>query len=403
MEKKTKREIIVRIACFIAAFCLWLYITNYQNPIKTYKIKNIPVTINNIDSLKDNNLTLAPNQKFEISVTIKGNATDVYKVKQSEFKIVADIASYAVKKGDNKIPVQIVKSPNNISIVQEDNMWVSVKIDKIDKKDVSVDIKKQGKNAYTVGLYDAFSTPSKVSVSGASELVSMVDHVEGIVDIKSDEADSFESKVKLEAVDAKGAVIGGVALDTKEVNVTLTKKKKIKNVSINVKTTGQSPSGVKVKTITPAADSVQIEGVSEGVKNINSLDTEPIDLSKISAGQTVKVRLLVPDGVRIVNSDDSINVKVDTDTTIQKTFKVNITTSNLGQNLKVQLSNEVLNIVVSGYVTDINNIKDGDIKANIDLTNLAEGTYTEGVNVTLPSGISKVSQDLDKVNVTITK
>ncbi|KHD35727.1 hypothetical protein NL50_12220 [Clostridium acetobutylicum] len=403
MEKKTKQEIVIRIMCFIAAFCLWLYISNYENPIKTYKIKNIPVTINNTDVLKDNNLALAPNQKFQITVTIKGNATDVYRVKPSEFKIAADISAYAVKKGENKIPVEIVKSPGNVSIVQEENMWVNVKIDKIIKKDVSVVIKKQAKSNYLTGIYDAFPTPSKVSVSGASEIVLNVDHVEGIVDIKNEDEDSFVSKVKLEAVDAKGNVIGNVAIDNKEIDATLTKRKKSKTVGINVKTTGQSPSGVKIKAITPSTNTIQIVGVGDNVNNLSSIDTEPIDLSKISVGETVQVKLIVPEGVRLTNSNDSINVKIDTDNTVQKTFKVNITTSNLGQDLKAQLSNTTLDVVASGYGTDINNVKDGDIKANLDLSNLAEGTYSQSVNVTLPSGLTKVSQDVDKVNVTITK
>lgn len=403
MDKKSKKEIVVKIMCFLASFGLWMYITNYENPIKTYKIKNIPVTINNADSLKSSNLTLAPNQKAQITLTIKGNAPDIYRVKPSEFKITADISSYAVKQGENNIPVQIIKSPNNVNIVQGDNMWVNVKIDKIEKKSVSVVVKKQGKTTYLTELYEAFSNPSKAVISGASESVSMVDHVEATAVIKNEDEDTFESKAKLIAIDAKGNVVNDVDIEPKNINITLTKREKVKSAAVNVVTTGQPANGVKITSITPSTANVELIGTSDGLSNISSINTEAIDLSKISSTQTLNVKLVVPDGIKLANSDDTISVNIDTDNTIQKSFSVNIDTANLGPNLKTQMGNNTVGVVVSGYESVINGIKDGDIKASVDLSNLSEGTYNLPINLTLPSGVTKVSQTADKTSVTVTK
>ncbi|PJI08927.1 MULTISPECIES: CdaR family protein [Clostridium] len=403
MDTKTKKEIVVRIMCFLAAFGLWMYITNYENPIKTYKIKNIPVTINNTDSLKSSNLTLAPNQKFEITLTIKGNAADIYKVKAGEFKIVADISSYAVKQGENNIPVQIIKSPDNVNVVQGDNMWVSVRVDKIEKKSVAVAVKKQGKTTYLTELYEAFSNPSKANISGASEAVSTVDHVEATAVIKSEDEDTFTSKAKLTAIDAKGNIVNGVEIEPKNIDITLTKRRKVKSAAINVVTTGQPANGVKIKSITPSISNIELVGTNDGLSNISSINTEAIDLSKISAAQTLNVKLVVPDGIKLANSDNTVSVNIVTDNIIQKSFSVNISTVNLGANLKSQMASNTVGVVVSGYQSVINGIKDGDIKASVDLSNLSEGTYSLPINLTLPSGVTKVSQTTDKINVTITK
>lgn len=46
MVKTKDSTLIVKLICLLLSFGLWLYISNVENPVRTYEIKNIPVEFN---------------------------------------------------------------------------------------------------------------------------------------------------------------------------------------------------------------------------------------------------------------------------------------------------------------------------------------------------------------------
>ncbi|MCJ7690049.1 MAG: hypothetical protein MUO60_12105, partial [Clostridiaceae bacterium] len=132
MDKGGKQEFIIRVCCIIAAFVLWLFITSTENPISDYKIKNIPVQLVNMDILGDSNLVLVPGQELEIDLSIKGANTSILLDKKAEdFTVVADLSAYALRAGEQKIPIEIRRSPDNINVVNSDSLFIKVTLDKL--------------------------------------------------------------------------------------------------------------------------------------------------------------------------------------------------------------------------------------------------------------------------------
>lgn len=400
MEENRKKQIIIRIACIVASFCLWLYINNYENPIKTYKVKNVTVEVLNQDLLKQNNFVLSPNQSFQINLTIKGSAVDVYSAKASDFKLVADLSSYALKKGDNRIPVKIEKCPNDINVVQTDSLWVDVNLDEYAQKTVSVNTNIQGKPQ--TGRYSSEATvnPRNVTVSGPAKNIKLVDHVEVNVNITNLSSDA-ELKVVPEPVDAKGNLISDVKVQPGTINVTVPIRK-AKSVGVNVKTSGQPSSKISIKSIYSEQNYVDIIGSQSELDNVDAIDTENIDLTNVTGDTEIKAKLNVPKNIKLVGSDTvlvKITVQGTPVSTTNSNLSVNITSINLGENLKAEITPSSTAVVVSGAA----NISADALKATVDLNNLKEGTYTLPVNLTLPSGVNKVSQTPEKVNVVISK
>lgn len=400
MEENRKKQIIIRIACIIASFCLWLYINNYENPIKTYKVKNVTVQVLNQDLLKQNNFVLSPNQSFQINLTIKGSAVDVYSAKASDFKLVADLSSYALKKGDNRIPVKIEKCPNDINVVQTDSLWVDVNLDEYAQKTVSVNTNIQGKPQ--TGRYSSEATvnPRNVTVSGPAKNIKLVDHVEVNVNVTNLSSDA-ELKVVPEPVDAKGNLISDVKVQPGTINVTVPIRK-AKSVGVNVKTSGQPSSKIGIKSVYSEQNYVDIIGSQSELDNVDAIDTEDIDLTKVTGDTEIKAKLNIPKNIKVVGSDTvlvKITVQGTAASTTNSNLTVNITSTNLGENLKAEITPSTTAVVVSGGT----NVSADALKATVDLSNLKEGTYTLPVNLTMPSGVNKVSQTPEKVNVVISK
>lgn len=401
MEKKTKQQIIIKICCVIAAFCLWLYISNWENPIKTYRLKNVSVELINTDVLSQSKLTLSPDQSFNVSLTLRGTDLDVMRARPEDFKIVADMSEYAVKKGDNRIPVQIVHYPDNINIENNNAMWVDVNLDELHQKTVPIKAKIEGSPKEGYYSADAVISPLDAVVNGPDKFVNVVKDViikANITDLNKD----VELSVPLEAVDSDGKIVTNVKIQPQNVNVTIPIKK-AKSVSINIKTTGQSANGVNIKSLTPVHQNIDVIGDSDSLNKISSIDTVPIDLSKITESKTINTKLSLPNGISTLSGSNYINVNATVEATSQKAFSANINLINVPSNFSASLDNDKENVIVSGDETIINSIKDGDIKCNVDCASLQEGTHNVQVSVVLPQGLTNIQSNPSTVNVTMIK
>lgn len=248
---------------------------------------------------------------------------------------------------------------------------------------------------------EALISPGDAVVSGPDKLVNTVKNV--IVDANISDLDKdVDLSIPLEAIDGSGKVVNDVKIQPQNASVTIPIKR-AKSVSVNVKTTGQPASGINIKEITPITPNIDIIGDSDSLNKISSIDTVPIDLSKVTENKTIKVKLNLPSGITTVNGEDFINVKTNVEGMIQKKFTVNINLINVPQEFNTSLDEKSTDITVSGTESIINSIKDGDIKANADCSSLQEGVHNLQISVALPKGVTNVSNSSDNVNVTMSK
>ena len=401
MEKETKQQIVIKICCVIAAFCLWLYISNWENPIKTYRLKNVSVELVNTDVLSQYKLTILPDQNFSVALTLRGTYLDVMRARADDFKIIADMSEYAVKKGENRIPVQIVNYPSNINIENNNSMWVSVNLDDLHQKTVPIKVKMEGSPKDGYYTSEAAISPQDALISGSDKFVNMVKSVTVNANVANLDKD-VNLTIPLEPVDASGKIVTNVRVQPQNANITIPIKK-AKSVSVNIKTSGKSANGVDVKSITPVHSTVDIIGDNSTLNNISSIDTVPIDLGKITETKTMDVKLSLPNGIGTISGDNYISAKAIVEGIIQKTFSANINLINVPPNFNAVLDNKKANATVSGDESIINSITDGDIKANVDCSSLQEGTHNAQISVALPTGVTNVATDPGTVNVTLTK
>ena len=100
MDKGKDQTLIVKLICILLSFGLWLYISNVENPVRTYEIKKVPVELVNTDILKNSNFSVVDNQQFTVDLKLEGPSSEMSKVKKEDFKIVADMATYALREGE---------------------------------------------------------------------------------------------------------------------------------------------------------------------------------------------------------------------------------------------------------------------------------------------------------------
>lgn len=394
-----KNTWLVKICCAIAAFSLWLYIVNVDNNQVSQRV-TIPVTPINADSVTDKKLVILPNQKLEVTLNVKGTPTDV-QLKKNDFKVVADMSMYALSKGEIRIPIIIERQPVNVTVLNTQNYYVKVAFDDLIQKTVSVKLSLDGK--IKDGYYALSETinPTEVTVSGAAKYVNQVTAVEAKGDL-SNSSDDLNLALPLTAVDSDGKEIKYVYMDSDKVSVTVPIKK-TKTVGINIKTKGKLKENLILKSLTCVPEKVDIAGDSI-INSITSLDTEPVDLSTIASGKNIVVKVKVPDGVDLINSNGMVRIKADLEKVVKKDYSLNIDVKNLNDSYSQTLDNSKLTLTVSGSESVINTVSSTDFKCYVDLKDInSEGEHSVKVNIDMPQGVTKVSSTLDTVKVTLKK
>ena len=414
METKiSENQILIKVCCVIASFVLWLYIFNVENPVRQRKIV-VPVKIVNKDVLAQSNFVQIDDKNSSVALEIRGNASDVFSVKADDFKIECDLKSYVMKKGDNNIPVKVVKSPSDVSIVNNQNLWISIKLDRLVKRMLPIKLLINGETKSGLFVSNPTVQIKQAQVSGASNYVYYADRITARYDIKNISKDTTVN-VALQAEDSNGNVIKNVNITPKTVKVNIPVKN-TKNVPVSIKTTGKPLGQTNIESILSSPDKVDISGDAGVISDIGSLDTEPIDLSNISSNTTVNAKLIIPDKVKLVNSNGYINVNINIndskntsdDKTVnqqnsEKTFNSQIKANNLNGNYIADIENNNATIVVYGNSEIINNLTKDDINCFVNLKSAVEGQKDAELNVNLPKGVTLVSKTPQTVKVTVRK
>ena len=90
-KRNTKQTLGIKLLCLLLSFILWLYVSNVQNSVRTYTLKDVPVKVLNTESLKSYGLALAPDQNFSVDLKLEGDVKYIYSVSKDQFALTADI------------------------------------------------------------------------------------------------------------------------------------------------------------------------------------------------------------------------------------------------------------------------------------------------------------------------
>lgn len=398
--RNKKQDVLVKLICLLLSFGLWIYISNVENPTITRTIRDVEVTILNEDVLANSKLIMLPNQTFKVNLAIQGTSSDVYAVKPEDFQLSVDLSSYALKKGDNIIPINIEKAPSSVNIKQTETLKVTVTLDDLAEK--SIPIKTDVNVSSKKGTYPSTPVvdPVNANISGPAQYVDEVDSV-----VASGEAKNVENDVvltlNLVAMDKNERVIKEVTIDPVTANVSIPIKKG-KTVPVSIKTKGSLNSNLLMKSMEASPTNVEITGEEAALKNITSVDTEAIDLSLITTSKDIMANLKLPEGISLAsNTNEAVTIKFSIEGISQKTINVPVTVNGVGDGLSASLDKESVSITIQGP----SNILDGisELTGEIDASNLGEGTSEVAPNIKLKDGVTMVSLSPDKLKLTIEK
>lgn len=176
-----------------------------------------------------------------------------------------------------------------------------------------------------------------------------------------------------------------------------------KEVPVRVSTTGAVPAGYELEGTEVLPGTVIITGLSKDLEAVSEIETEAIDLSKLTAESTLEVKL---------HTDDRISVEGDSQVTvhvlIQKqqthsSYTAAIALYHVPDGYTVTLGQESAALVLSGSSALLESQRElSRIQLYVDCSGLSEGEYTLPVQVDYSGELTIGQLTPATVQVTVT-
>ena len=310
MKSFYKSDWFLKIISLIIAIVLWVYIAYEQKPQYETWIRDIEVVRTNLSQDYENGkLVIMDGTTDKIDIKISGDRKDVSAIKQSDITATIDMLGVN-SEGVYSLPISISIPMDGIDIVQKSPSHATMKVDKIItvEKRITAETKGTIPEGYVVG--DFKTEPASVKLTGPESIINTISSAKTTIDL-AEASQNPDSLFKIKLYDSNETEIINplITHNIEYVKVTdLFTKTKMADVIVNLGG-GTNKNGDEVEYTVLSSVKVQLMGEKSALDAVSTVSTEEIDAYDVTSDLEINVKLIVPDGVKLVNSADE-NVKV---------------------------------------------------------------------------------------------
>lgn len=399
------------------AALVWLLVVNIDDPIITRQISGVTVQMQNEAYIESGGkMSMIEGGQNVVTVEVVGKRSIVDNLSAEDLIATADLKQIVNMNTDPiMVPITV-----NCSKLKSENLVpnprnLSVDIDEIMTQEYIVTVtsgESQPRKGYEIGTLS--SSPDKIKITGPQSLIRKIDKVVATVDASNLQEDTI-MKAGLKIIDRNQDEWDQDGLDSKmnylkydtsvpEVNVSIDLWSVRNDIAIKGSYVGSPAEGYKVEKLTFTPGHISVAGSEEALEKLsadgNSIQVpdDTIDVTGKNSDFEVKINIenLLPENIKLTK-DTSDTVIASVDILPQDSREYSIpTTSIIGQNipqgLQLVYETEKIQIRIRENSGSLDQLKESDIKASVDLTGKTEGSYQVPVKIELPQGYSLVEQ-----------
>lgn len=359
LNKNTK----IKIISLLSAIVLWMYVMAVVDPEDTKLYENIPITITNLNEIKDLGLVVDPDDNLVTSVYIKGKLSDLQKISANNIDVYGTVSNPI--EGQNQLYLRASVNDKVTTEFKSDTIVINLEKSIEEEKNITVNI--TGVYKDNVDKVDLDKT--KVVVSGPRSSVDSVKYVQATFDANKESVDTKSTELELKALDSEMNEVDHVTLEFNKVTAKVSYFQQ-KQVKINPIFSSNESNLVQDQDFTIIPSEINIKGKSDVINNIDSINTKIINVDELGTNNKI-VDLDIPDGI---NADkDSVTIKL-----INKNKTKNSTFIYSGDDISLLNNEEDVSIndfeipddiiVKIQYDNDSDRISKNDLKLYLDLS-----------------------------------
>lgn len=311
MSKKIQENSLTpKILALVIAIILWINVMDEVDPLIEIEYPDIPVEYVNADNLAKEGLIILEPKESTIRVKVAGNKSNMNQFSSNNISAKVDLENVTIGKNTVSVDLKLVNNISNIRLVDYKPREVVFSIDQIGEtsKDIAIELLGELPEGYV--LDDVIVEPTEAKITGPKSYINKIHQVVARIDL-TDKTDAFNKSVPLEILDIDGESIKGITRNPSMVNISVPIHRK-QSVPINLKTTNELPSHYKLLEMELLPDKVDLKIKNNKIK-ITSIDTKPIDVTKLIGGSSYEVELDLPKDVELANPNEKfiLNYKLE--------------------------------------------------------------------------------------------
>lgn len=374
-----------------AALLMWFYVTESGSGGYGTRRFSRPLEYQSLDAQ-----AMLRNRVSEVDIEVRGLEEVLAHLDYNSVSCVVDLRNLLP---GNKYTQEVkVNLPPNVTLVSSTPSQVVVDLLRQVVRLIAVEVVLPADIPEGQYLEGVEVLPKEVAIRGGEKDISKIGAVrvqptvqelqsgqELFLPAKLLQSEPFEDEVTLEPaqVRVKGSLVRGLPK---------------KRVPVNVRLSGKPSSDFEVKAIVTEPSEVQIEGTAARLAQVSEVETETVDISWVSADQSLVVPLKAPSakGVSIVNLKSvrlSIQLEPVRATTQFSNFPVALRGS--GDMAHWAVSPSTVVVTLEGPLSRMADIQPGDVElqAYVDVSNIFVDSAT------LPVRAEVASEDLKVVKI----
>ena len=384
-----KNKVIYALLSAVIAFGLWLYVITVVNPEAEQTFYDVPVVLSNESVLKDKGLMIDTDTQPKVTLVLKGNRTDLNKLKNSDITLLADLSRINAA-GEQNLSYSIgfpgEFADNAFEVLSHSPDKVPLNIVEWGSKEVDVTVNYIGSVAldFIVDKDGAQLDHEKVTITGPRSVIDQITQARVDVDLNGKDQ-TFNESFRYTLCDAEGQPVDAAQVKTNvaEVNLTL-RIQRVKEVQLllDVKYGG----GATVNTATIKIDplTIKVAGSEALLEGLDSLTLGSVNLADITEDTVLTFPITLTEGLTNLSGQTEATVTIAFPDLEVKTLSVNkIQVFNVPGSMLVNVGTQVCSVTVRGPKAQIDAITEEHLTVRVDLANaeLGENMYAAQIYV----------------------
>lgn len=302
----------LRIISVLIAIVIWLYIVVFIDPVVEFNTGELPVQFVGTEVLEERGLGIVSESVTSIDVKIRGSRKRIGRNAMKNVIAKADVSGIK-EEGTITVPIDVIIPFENSGISSQSYYSVDVKAEKLTDNTLKIDIYPVGELApgYMVG--PIVTSHETVSIRGPESVVGKITKAGVILNYNNADVDiSTKLPVRFYGTDGKeiatvDTILTRIDQDVDQVDVRCTVVK-LREVPVEVDIINNYSGEMLECLVNPKT--VQIYGDDTITSKIMSISTEPVSAEKLKGSDKVKVKLDIPDDVKILLEIEEVEVSL---------------------------------------------------------------------------------------------
>ena len=383
------KNMALKVIAFVFAMLLWGYVLTDQKPLREKEVPNVATSFDGeAELIAQGYCVRGDRSKILQDVTVKVRTQITNYAYVTPSSIVASVSLRNISEArEYDLPI-LATVTSALGVVQSITpATVHVEIDALVTKTIPITTTFSGElpEGYWADM-DALSTTSRLDITGPKTDISTITHGECVVDL-SEKTGTIYSTFDVTFYDKNNNVVSSdIIIGTLPTSTVRLPIYPMKNVPIDVESSLVGADNLAanheiIKAVaTPAT--VRLVGDQATLDKIETVSLEPIGINGLDTTMTVSGELIVPDGVRLLDSETvSILLEVREMVICQMYEQLEIQVHGRQGRANVTLSIPAADLTIEGRYSLVSMLSRSDVQLFVDVTGLTPGVYKLPVSV----------------------